>query len=70
MCASEFWCAASWSHALDERDIARADINRYDELIYAVGMKFNGESRHETALRYIREAENIKTTQAAMPNAS
>jgi len=29
----------------------------YDELLYAVGRKFPGESRHATALRYIREAE-------------
>lgn len=30
---------------------------RYDELIMAVGMKWSGETRHETALRYIRQAE-------------
>jgi hypothetical protein len=30
---------------------------RYDELIYAVARKFPGETRHETALRYIRQAE-------------
>lgn len=29
----------------------------YEELIYAVGSKWPGESRHETALRYIKEAE-------------
>lgn len=29
----------------------------YDELIYAVARVFPGESRHETALRYINEAE-------------
>lgn len=33
----------------------RAD--RYYELIMAVGHKFPGETRHETALRYIRERE-------------
>lgn len=31
--------------------------NLYHELIFAVERKFDGESRHETALRYIREAE-------------
>ena len=36
-----------------EVDFERA----YMELIYAVGMRFPGESRHATALRYIREAE-------------
>ena len=32
---------------------------KYNELIYAVGNKHEGESRHETALRYIREAETV-----------
>lgn len=36
----------------------------YQELIYAVGNKYPDESRHETALRYIKAAE------AYMPNAS
>ena len=31
--------------------------SKYEELIYAVGNKYPGESRHETALRYIRQAE-------------
>jgi len=31
---------------------------RYLELLLAVGRIFQGESRHETALRYIRETEN------------
>ena len=30
---------------------------RYQELIMAVGNKHDGETRHETALRYILEAE-------------
>ena len=29
----------------------------YNELIMAVGNKFDGETRHETALRYIKQAE-------------
>jgi len=29
----------------------------YHELLYAVARKFHGESRHETALRYIRDTE-------------
>jgi hypothetical protein len=29
----------------------------YAELMYAVASKFPGETRHETALRYIRNAE-------------
>jgi len=31
---------------------------KYSELIYAVSSKYPGESRHETALRYIRQAES------------
>lgn len=30
---------------------------KYNELIYAVGQVHEGETRHETALRYILEAE-------------
>lgn len=29
----------------------------YNELIYQVGMKHDGETRHQTALRYIKQAE-------------
>jgi hypothetical protein len=32
----------------------------YFELIYAVGMKHPNESRHQTALRYIRQAEEVQ----------
>ena len=35
----------------------RQDAELYRELIMAVGKKFPGESRHQTALRYIRQAE-------------
>lgn len=36
-----------------------SDISaKYHELLYAVEQKFPNESRHETALRYIRNAEN------------
>lgn len=36
-----------------------ADVDeKYAELIYAVANKYPGESRHETALRYIRQAES------------
>jgi|SRR5690606_6923971 len=31
---------------------------KYNELLYAVGRKYPGETRHETALRYIRQAES------------
>ena len=31
---------------------------KYQELIYHVGTKYHDETRHETALRYIRERES------------
>ena len=31
---------------------------KYYELLYAVAVKWEGESRHQTALRYIRNAES------------
>lgn len=34
------------------------ELEKYNELILAVETKYPNESRHETALRYIREAEN------------
>jgi hypothetical protein len=33
---------------------------QYMELIYAVGRKFPGETRHQTALRYIQQAETAE----------
>jgi hypothetical protein len=46
---------SGWANELLEatRDLAAS----YAELIYAVASKFPGETRHETALRYIRNAE-------------
>ena len=38
----------------------------YYELLYAVGQKYQGESRHQTALRYIQQAER----QESAPNSS
>ena len=49
------------------------DLNKlelYGELLYAVANKFPGESRHQTALRYIRNAEkgsDNATTQEGKP---
>jgi hypothetical protein len=38
--------------------------NKYNNLIMAVASKYPNESRHDTALRYIKEAENIEATGA------
>lgn len=32
--------------------------SRYNELLFAVGSKRVGETRHDTALRYIKQAED------------
>ncbi len=47
--------------ALATGEISDAMVEKaklYDELIYAVATKYEGEPRHETALRYIRERED------------
>lgn len=31
---------------------------KYNQLLYAVERKFPGETRHETALKYIKQAES------------
>lgn len=41
-----------------ERETAdERDSRLYHELLYVVSRKFVGETRHQTALRYLREAE-------------
>jgi hypothetical protein len=51
---------------LDSYDIPtwcrlKLDVSElYNELLIAVGNKFSNESRHQTALRYIRQAEKIE----------
>ena len=47
---------AATEQALSDR-LAQPEAERYHELLYAVQTKHPGETRHETALRYIREAE-------------
>lgn len=43
----------------------------YHELLYAVAHKFPGESRHETALRYIRDTEErASATGSCKPNSA
>jgi hypothetical protein len=38
--------------------LVRDSESKYQELIYAVATKFPDETRHETALRYIMNAES------------
>lgn len=37
---------------------------KYNELLMSVGTKYPNETRHQTALRYIREAERHSDTEA------
>jgi hypothetical protein len=40
---------------------------KYNELIFAVVKKYPNETRHETALRYIKQAESDTTENAKQP---
>ena len=47
-----------YSFIRSTREAARREIEeKYSELLYAVGKKHKDETRHETALRYIKNAE-------------
>ena len=39
-------------------------LDKYNELIYAVERKFDNETRHQTALRYIRETERRTSSES------
>jgi hypothetical protein len=60
----EYERRAAEQYAVKCAEVTRltAEVQRlrgvYDELIYAVGNKYDGETRHQTALRYIRQAES------------
>ena len=41
-------------------------VQKYEELLYAVARKFPDETRHQTALRYIKTSEAPSYTNAAM----
>lgn len=50
----------------DSQPMLRTDIEeKYNELIMAVAKKFTNETRHETALRYIKEAESFNDNTCA-----
>lgn len=46
----------AWADAI-ESAMAQEREGLYEQLLYAVESKFPGETRHQTALRYIRQAE-------------
>lgn len=38
---------------------SKSIIKKYNELIMSVGNKYKNETRHQTALRYIKQAEEV-----------
>lgn len=69
LCFEILTTTSGHGHPTDEKQISifqrgyaaglRDGKHEYNELLYAVANKFPGESRHETALRYIRNAERV-----------
>ena len=53
---------ALYEHPLPPDDV----VQKYEKLLYAVHRKFPDETRHQTALRYIKTAESPSYTNAAM----
>lgn len=51
-----------YEHPLPPDDV----VQKYGELLYAVHKKFPDETRHQTALRYIKKAESPSYTNTAM----
>ncbi len=49
----------------EQREKLQELQSKYHQLLYAVKRKFPGESRHETALRYIRAAEELPACEVA-----
>lgn len=53
---------ALYEHPLPPDDV----VQKYEELLYAVHRKFPDETRHQTALRYIKTAESPSYTNASV----
>ena len=51
-----------YRHPLPPDDV----VQKYEELLYAVHRKFPDETRHQTALRYIKTAESPSYTNASV----
>jgi hypothetical protein len=56
MYAAQIMADAIAAHIAQHAEMAR-DAARYHELLFLVGNKYIGETRHETAARYLRQAE-------------
>ena len=53
----------------EERELERVR-KLYNELLHAVARKYPGETRHQTALRYIQQAERGNTQEDARTSAA
>ena len=65
--AEQLWQVAQGRCDGLEEKLAKAEqrVAEYNELIYAVQTKHHDETRHQTALRYIRNAENRQSNTTA-----
>ena len=65
--ANQLWQIAQGRCDGLEEKLAKAEqrVAKYNELLYAVQTKNPDETRHQTALRYIRNAENRPSNTAA-----
>ena len=59
----ECGCAPEQPAKAEEPELARLR-GLYEELLFAVGNKYPGETRRQTALRYIQQAEAPRTSAA------
>ena len=70
MVGTTIWAFDKIIQARNDLEAQRAELallrSKYDELLYAVATKHENETRHETALRYIREQENKPSGPASM----
>lgn len=66
--AKPFYAAPLYAHpaasALPE--VPPAEIALYYELLWQVGNVYPGETRHQTALRYLRQAENLDVSATSL----
>jgi len=52
-----------WKGRAEAAEAQVAELRKlYEELLYAVACKFPGETRHQTALRYINNAETVSVS--------
>lgn len=50
----------TYSHTVEKLQAENAELRKnYDELLFHVSHKFTNETRHQTALRYIKNAEHV-----------